>query len=120
MTKQVMEQALEALTYHAEAHTSNIMAYQLRDKAIAALKEAIKQAGEPVAWYDPVSGLSHTKRDKWHTVPLYTSAQTIPDVDWLASVIRSVDGNHTLGAGALAEKIVEAMSAAPSYQGDKP
>jgi hypothetical protein len=33
-----------------------------------------------------------------------------PDVDWLASIIRSVDGNHKLGAGALAEKIVEALA----------
>ena len=35
-----------------------------------------------------------------------------PDVDWLANVIRSVDGRHTLGAGALAEAIVEAMKGA--------
>jgi len=33
------------------------------------------------------------------------------DVDWLANVIRQVDGNHKLGAGALAEKIVEAIAA---------
>lgn len=31
------------------------------------------------------------------------------DVDWLSNVIRSADGNHSLGAGALAEKIVEAI-----------
>lgn len=36
----------------------------------------------------------------------------VPDVDWLAQVIRAVDGNHSLGAGALAEKIVDAMLAA--------
>jgi len=34
----------------------------------------------------------------------------IPDVDWLANVIRVEDGNNSLGAGALAEKIVEAMT----------
>lgn len=39
----------------------------------------------------------------------------VPDVDWLANVIRSVDGNHKMGAGALAEKIVQAL-AAPSPQ----
>lgn len=38
----------------------------------------------------------------------------LPDVDWLANVIRTNDGNHAagcsgIGAGALAEKIVEAM-----------
>jgi len=31
------------------------------------------------------------------------------DVDWLAGVIREVDGNHTMGAGALAEAICEAI-----------
>ncbi len=31
------------------------------------------------------------------------------DVDWLSNVIRSADGDHSLGAGALAEKIVEAI-----------
>lgn len=41
--------------------------------------------------------------------------EVVPDVDWLANVIRAVDGAHTLGAGALAEKIIEAMlAAAPS------
>lgn len=44
-------------------------------------------------------------------VPLYTHSQSpsVPDIDWLSNVIRKVDGNHKLGAGALAEKIVEAM-----------
>jgi len=36
--------------------------------------------------------------------------QAVPDVDWLAQVIRTVDGNHSLGAGALAEKIVAAIA----------
>jgi len=39
-------------------------------------------------------------------------ASKVPDVDWLANVIRAVDGRHSLRAGALAEKIVEAMLAA--------
>ena len=37
-------------------------------------------------------------------------APAVLDVDWLSNVIRTVDGNNTLGAGALAEKIVEALS----------
>lgn len=36
----------------------------------------------------------------------------VPNVDWLAQVIRQVDGNNSLGAGALAEQIVTAMRAA--------
>lgn len=35
-----------------------------------------------------------------------------PDVDWLANVIREVDGKHDLGAGALAEKIIQRIAAA--------
>lgn len=34
---------------------------------------------------------------------------TVPDVDWLAQVIRRADGRHTLGAADLAEHIIEAM-----------
>jgi hypothetical protein len=33
------------------------------------------------------------------------------DADWLANVIRSVDGNHHMGAGVLAEKIVQEIDA---------
>lgn len=33
----------------------------------------------------------------------------IPDIDWLAHVIHHADGDNRLGAGALAEKIVEAL-----------
>lgn len=41
-----------------------------------------------------------------------TALQAVPrvDVDWLSNVIRTVDGNHTLGAGALAEKIADAIN----------
>jgi len=36
--------------------------------------------------------------------------EALLDVDWLSNVIREVDGKHELGAGALAEKIVERMA----------
>ena len=32
------------------------------------------------------------------------------DPDWLANFIRTVDGGHTMGAGALAEKIADAIN----------
>ena len=41
------------------------------------------------------------------------------DIDWLANVIRTVDGNHSLGAGALAEAIVAALTAALAQQANK-
>ena len=40
-------------------------------------------------------------------------APSVPDVDALAQFIREVDGKHQLGAGALAERIVEWLAAAP-------
>ena len=43
--------------------------------------------------------------------PTLGLAQQSIGVDWLSNVIRTVDGNHSLGAGALAEKIVEAINA---------
>lgn len=37
-------------------------------------------------------------------------AVVMPDVDELAQIIRKVDGSHTLGAGSLAEAIIEEVS----------
>lgn len=34
----------------------------------------------------------------------------IIDVDWLSNVIRAAGGNNQLGAGALAEKVAEALN----------
>ncbi len=45
-------------------------------------------------------------------IPLYTTPPQAAEkvepinIDWLSNVIRAVDGNNTLGAGELAEKIV--------------
>lgn len=39
----------------------------------------------------------------------YEGASRHSDVDRLAQVIRTVDGNHSLGAGALAERIIDAL-----------
>ena len=40
-------------------------------------------------------------------------APSVPDVDVLAQFIREIDGKHQLGAGALADRIVEWLAAAP-------
>ncbi|MCP5353324.1 MAG: hypothetical protein H6926_09095 [Chromatiales bacterium] len=50
------------------------------------------------------------------TVPLYAlpgaqPAPSAPDVDALAQFIREIDGAHQLGAGVLAERIVEWLAA---------
>lgn len=50
-------------------------------------------------------------------LPLYLHPAPAPegmviDVDWLSNVIRAANGENKLGAGALAEKIVEAIAKA--------
>lgn len=44
----------------------------------------------------------------------------VPSVDALAQIIREVDGRHDLGAGALAEKIVEALLRTPAKEAVTP
>lgn len=45
-----------------------------------------------------------------HQLPCRTDlARPMPDVDTLANIIRIVDGNHDLGAGELAERILSAL-----------
>lgn len=52
--------------------------------------------------------------EKCRLEPLYlrpaAQAVKLPGVDQLSNIIRQVDGNHSLGAGALAEKIIEAVA----------
>ena len=43
--------------------------------------------------------------------PVARDDPSVPDVDWLANVIRLIDGGHALGTGSMAEKIVLAMQA---------
>ena len=95
----VLEMALEALEYHRE----QTRAIPKSDAAIAALKEAIKNQGEPVAWWngerygqllEPSGDPSFSaKEGTWHDIPLYagynpTSAPTIP-----AGMVLVRDGN---------------------------
>ena len=84
---------------------------------IAALEaeKAEREAQEPVAYVtdepspnpEPIAWLAGKRAG----MKLY-SAPPVPhvDPDWLANVIRTVDGNHKMGAGALAEKIAEAIN----------
>ena len=58
------------------------------------------------------SALEKVTPDWWKEDFTYQqpSEEWLPDVDWLSNVIRTVDGNNTLGAGLLAEKILEAIT----------
>jgi hypothetical protein len=91
------------------------------DEEVAALKSEIERLkggqGEPVGRVVEFGrGLREISWAKGKLpdlgVELYTSphapvAVVIPDVDVLAQIIRTVDGNHSLGAGALAERIID-------------
>ena len=100
-----------------------------RDKCIATLAErdaeiAAMKGQEPVAWvvtlsdgdqfiYDErmlknIDPELHAKRRPLYAYPV---ADNRIDIDWLSNVIREADGNHSLGAGELAEKIAAAMGA---------
>lgn len=105
-----------------------------RDALRAKITEMEKQ--EPVAWrtFDGEGGYDYRSYEDnenyklgWDArnpnhigwvEPLYAlpgaqPAQSVPDVDALAQLIREIDGKHQLGAGALAERIVEWLAAAP-------
>lgn len=105
---------------------------------IEAQQPASAAQGEPVAWRVVNRRLQRSTpwqdvaiapipkgrnwAEGWEIEPAYgapppAASREAPDVDWLANVIRTVDGSHTLGAGALAEKIRDAMlAAAPKPQ----
>jgi len=88
MSKQAMEMALEALQQRRYSGSNS-----LNERAIAALKEAIKQQGKPVAWigYDGeggevvatreygINGRDALSKRGFDMQPLHTSAPTIPE-----------------------------------------
>ncbi len=81
--REAAQQALEALEDHAKQYPHMQKGYTV--DAITALRAALAQQDEPCP----------------------TQRKPVVSVDELANHIRVVDGNHSLGAGALAEKIVE-------------
>lgn len=62
----------------------------------------------------PVTSIRLSLED-WNHLKSHLTAPKF-SVDWLAQVIREVDGNHQLGAGALAEKLHEALEKLVSSQ----
>ena len=90
-------------------------------KSIEALRQALAAPVEPVAVvfeeFDSQVHYIETIDNKLR-LPVGTKLYTTPPsvdaligVDELANIIRAADGNHSLGAGALAEKIIEAIRA---------
>lgn len=98
VTPEVMRDVLAVLLAERTPHPS-FGAYW---KA-SPLSASLNPRAEVIAW------------DAWRAgqtslaVPPAQHVGELPDVDWLSNVIRTADGNHSLGAGALAEKIVDAM-----------
>lgn len=50
----------------------------------------------------------------------FVERRSPPGVDWLAAIIRAVDGSNSLGAGVLAEKILEAWRKGSKLQAVEP
>jgi hypothetical protein len=125
----VLEQALEALEasekYLPAGHEHAAVVV-----AIAALKVAIKQQGEPVVWYaDCIDGLGNKSRQYYNNPgelglrhPLYTSAPTIPEG---MRLVPKEPTEAMLEAGYFTDHaanrgVYKAMlSAAPEYKGGK-
>lgn len=80
------------------------------------MSDYMKEAERRLAEHEHAAGLSRYGDCQTTRAALLAHIQrgAVPDVDWLSNVIRTADGSHNLGAGALAEKIVEAMIAAPA------
>ena len=90
---------------------------------------------KPVAWItaDAIESLqadgmcalsAGRKQSAVYSVPIYTNpvpAQGAVMVDELAQETRRVDGNHSLGAGALAEALMPFLTAlhSPSHSGER-
>lgn len=93
----------------------NLLAYIGYHGAIVshhALVDALASAVDSTAEQEDPQRMTNDQRRAASDAVMAAEQEVVPDVDWLAQVIRAADGNHTLGAGALAEKIVEAMTAA--------
>jgi len=100
--------------------------------AAIAAREALAQhdrRGKPMGWYGTLDDDFGFNRADFYlheselvakglVLPLYTAspAPTVPDVDALAQFIREIDGKHQMGAGVMAERIVEWLAAAPEVR----
>ena len=116
MSKAAMELALEALEVAAQdyrdTYSNDLEAYlrltgsfELVDEAIAALKEAIKQQGAPVAYELALEALEETKSVIRELALVYGNPEPDATLDRVNNAI-----------AALKEAM---LSAAPEYKGEK-
>ena len=83
MTQETLKLALEALEeawYHVGTFQPTEKAIDLYDEARAAIKEALAQTQEPVAWMDADGNVSDNNDHKCFPIPLYT---TPPQRTWV-------------------------------------
>ena len=129
MSKQAMELALEALELHGQQYPHMVKGYCI--DAIAALKEAIKQQGEPVGVTYPcyVCGEGDSVRVRWFDgkrppaeVMLYTSAPTIPQgwrlmkIEPTDKMLESIYRSSTYHPRTI---YADLLAAAPEYKGEE-
>ena len=142
-----MKMALEALKTYREFVKLHGLKFGNGDEAIAALTEAIKQQGEPVAWrittHDGIVwiGAHPSSLPNHKSEPLYTSAPTIPEgwiefrpapipegcqivpkeptPEMMRATLGWYDGGKTYGEQAVISSYKAMLSAAPEYKGEK-
>jgi len=73
-----MQQALEALEGNCTNPASDPEQSEKEDAAITALRQALEEKQEPVAWYDSISGETDFTFYKPHRKPSSPSAEWIP------------------------------------------
>lgn len=125
--RSALQSAIEALQAECAEHKENAIRNARIAVSIRAERDALQAKLDAMGKGGPVAWQFRTNGKHWHVVqvcppddaydkgtlsPLYAAPKALaPNVAWLSNVIRQVDGNNKMGAGALAEKIVEAISA---------
>ena len=119
MTKETLKLALEALEeawYHVGTFQPTEKAIDLYDEARTAIKEALAQTQEPVAWGvfdDNLHDMFFAKEEAQEMVRLKGDGSTVKPLYTTPSQIKvgcaecGVNGNHALYCVACAEKYLE-------------
>lgn len=91
-----------------------VTAGKAADPELAEARQRIAELDIYQAWKEYRKDPSAAQYRKVYAAPPIQRQDPSPvphvDPDWLANFIRTVDGGHTMGAGALAEKIAEAIN----------
>lgn len=107
------DQTTRLRTRTERVHAIMVAARRLADVQQSHAAEVVRRDAMDIESSDLALAAS---ADRWvaaeKEVRAVAERNVLPDVDTLAQIIRTVDGNHDLGAGALAEAIIDALAGA--------